>query len=52
LRDGQAELLEIVRTLCPPRRFAGGLHGRQQESHQNTDDGNDNQQFDQRESSL
>ena len=36
---GQRQLLEIVRARGSPRRLAGGLHGRQQQGHQNTDNG-------------
>ena len=45
---GQSELPEVVRTLHPPRGFARRLDGRQQQGHQDTDDGNDDQELDQR----
>ena len=32
-----------------PRRFAGGLHGRQEQGDEHADDGNDHEQFDERE---
>ena len=44
------ELFLMVRALRPPRGFAGGLHSRQQQSDQDSDDGNDHQQLDERES--
>jgi hypothetical protein len=43
------ELFLIVRALRSPRGFAGGLHSRQQQSDQDSDDGNDHQQLDERE---
>jgi hypothetical protein len=46
-REGQ--LLQIVGALRPTGRFAGRLHGRQQERDQDTDDGDHHQEFDQRE---
>jgi hypothetical protein len=45
---GQPDLLEIIATLGPPRRFPGCLHRRQQERDQNPDDRDDHQQFHQR----
>jgi hypothetical protein len=45
---GQADLLEIVAALRPPGRFAGGLHGRQQQTNQDADDRDHDQQLDQR----
>jgi hypothetical protein len=47
---GDAELLEVIRALQPPGRFPSRLNRGQQEGHENADDGNDNQQFDERES--
>src|SRR5262249_19523407 len=48
--DGSAgNLLEIVGALNPRRRRANLLHGRNQERDENSDDGNDDQQLDQRE---
>ena len=34
----EGPLLEIVRAFHPPRRFAGRLHGGQQQRHQHADD--------------
>ena len=48
IEDGQADLLQVVRALCTPSRFASDLDGRQQQLGQNADDGDDHQQFDQR----
>jgi len=42
----QADLPQIVRALCTPRRLAGTLHGRQQQRHQDPDDANHYQQLD------
>ncbi len=39
----QAELPEIVAARRLPRRFASGLHGRQQQGNQDADDGDDYQ---------
>jgi hypothetical protein len=47
---GDAELLEVIRALQPPGRFPSRLNRGQQEGHENADDGNDHQQFDERES--
>lgn len=44
--DRKAELFQVVRALHPTRGFAGGLHRREEEPDQNTDDGDDDQQFD------
>jgi hypothetical protein len=41
-------LFEIVGALHPPRSLAGRLDRRQQQRHQNPDDGNHYQQFDKR----
>src|SRR5438309_499856 len=48
----QTNLLKIVAALAAPSRFASGLNCRQQESHQDADDGDDDQQFNQRECSA
>ena len=47
--QGQADLLEVVDALDPPRRLAGRLDGRQQQGDQDRDDRDHHQQFDQRE---
>jgi hypothetical protein len=47
--DSQTDLLQIVDAAGAPRRFASGLHGRQQEGDQDGDDRNDDQKFDERE---
>ena len=44
----QAKLLQIVRTLHPATGLPGSLNGGQQESDQNTNDGDHHQQFDER----
>jgi len=44
---GQRELLEIVLTLCPVRRFAHLLHRRHQKRDQRADDGNHHEQLNQ-----
>ena len=46
--DRQADLLEVVLALGASGRFARRLHGRQQQSDQHADDGDDHQQFDER----
>jgi hypothetical protein len=48
LLHGQAELLEVVDAVGSPRRLTGRLHGRQQQSRQHADDGDDDQQFHER----
>ena len=48
----QADLLQIVRALRAPGRFAGRLHGRQQQRHQHADDGDHHQQLDERKTVL
>jgi len=48
----QADLAKIVLTLQPPRCFAGGLHRRQQESHERPDDRDDDEQLDQAETAT
>jgi hypothetical protein len=45
----QAELLDIVRALDPPRCFPCRLHGRQQQRNQDANDRNHHQQLDERE---
>jgi hypothetical protein len=47
----QPELLEIISATHSSRGLSSRLNRRQQECNQNTDDGDDNQQFDERESS-
>lgn len=42
-------LLEIVLALCPTGGLPSLLHGREQKRHQNRDNGNDNEEFDERE---
>ena len=44
----QPELLEVVLALHPPGRFAGSLHRRQEQCHQDADDGDDDEQLNQR----
>jgi hypothetical protein len=39
-------LLQVIGALASPRRFARGLHGREQEGDQCADDRNDDQQLD------
>jgi hypothetical protein len=48
----QAELFQIVLALRAPGRFTRLLHGRKQQGHQHSDDGDDDQQFDQREAAT
>ncbi len=43
---GQSDLMEIVLATHGSRRFAGRLNGRQKESDHDTDDGDDDQEFD------
>ena len=52
LRCAQADLFQVVDALQAPRRFSCRLHRRKQEPDQRADDGNDNQQFYQREAAL
>ena len=47
--QGQADLLEVVLAFVPGGGLADLLHGRQQQPDQDGDDGDDHQQFDQRE---
>ncbi len=46
---GQAELLDVVDALRASCRFAGRLHGGQQQGDQHANDRNHDQKFDQRE---
>jgi hypothetical protein len=46
---GEADLLEVVGALDACGRFADFLHGRQQQSNQDGNDGDHHQQLDQRE---
>jgi hypothetical protein len=48
--SGQANLLEVVTALGDCGRLADLLHRGQQETDEDGNDGNDHQQFDQRES--
>jgi hypothetical protein len=48
----QSHLLEMVGALNAAGRFPRRLHGREQQRHQNADDGNDNQQFHERETAT
>jgi hypothetical protein len=45
----QSQLLQVVDALTPTGRLASGLHGWEQQGNQHGDDGDDNEQFDQRE---
>jgi hypothetical protein len=45
---GQANLLEMIGTLRPPRRFTGCLNRRQQQGNENPNDGDHHQKFDER----
>src|SRR5262249_37832152 len=47
--QGQADLLEVVRTLHACGGLADLLHGRQQQPDEDADDGDDDQKLDQRE---
>jgi len=47
---GDADLAQVVDTLRPPGGLAGCLHGRQEQRHEAADDGDDDEQFDERES--
>ena len=48
----QPELFEITLALSPAARFAGDLNGRQEHGDQDTDDGNHDQQFHERETAI
>ena len=41
-----AQLFDMIETLSPPRRTAGGLDRRQQQRHENSDNGDHDQQLD------
>jgi hypothetical protein len=41
--QGNTKLLQIIRALASPGGFPRGLNGRQQQRHQNADNGDDNQ---------
>jgi hypothetical protein len=45
---GDSELLQLVLALHPGRRFADFLDGREQQTDQDGNDGDDDQQFDER----
>jgi hypothetical protein len=47
----ERELLQVILTLIPPRRFSRGLNRRQQKRDQDADDRNHDQQLDQRKAS-
>ena len=49
VKGRQAHLFEIVLALRTPSSLAGGLDGRQQQGDQDADDGDDDQEFDDRE---
>src|SRR5690554_4074716 len=46
----QPDLFQVVRTTHPTRRFASGLHGGQQQTDENANDGDDDEKFDERKS--
>jgi len=50
IMHGKSYLLKVVRALHPSCGFAGCLHGGQQKSNQHADDGDDDEEFDKRES--
>ena len=41
IQKAEADLLQTVRTLAPPRGLTSGLDGGQQEAYQDADDRND-----------
>jgi hypothetical protein len=45
-------LFEVITTLRTPRSLTGRLDGGQEKGDQDADDGNDNQEFHQRETAL
>jgi hypothetical protein len=49
--NSDPDLLQVVSTLRATRRFAGGLNRWQQQGDQDSDNGNHDQQFDERERS-
>jgi hypothetical protein len=48
LQNAVANLLEIVLALRPPGRFAGRLHGRHEQRHQEPEDGDHAEQLHER----
>ena len=48
----QPELPQLIAALHPPRRLARTLHRRQQQGHQDANDGNHHEQFDERKTAL
>ena len=50
--QSQADLLEVVGALDPPRRLSRRLHGGEQKGDQDGDDRDDDEQFDQGEAAL
>jgi hypothetical protein len=51
-KEPDADLLQIIDALAAASRFARGLHGRQKQRNQNTDDRNDDQELNQCETAL
>jgi len=47
--EGDAKLFDLIRASCSPSCFSGLLHRRQQKANKDADDGNNNKQFDKRE---
>jgi hypothetical protein len=45
--QGQADLMKVVLAACAAGRLACHLHGGEQKSHENGDDGNDDEQLNQ-----
>ena len=45
----QAKLLEVIETLTPPGSLPSGLDGRQEEADEGANDGDDDEQFNERE---
>jgi hypothetical protein len=50
IQPAEPDLLQVVRTLAPPRRFARRLYGWQQQGDKHADDGDHHQELDQRKS--
>jgi hypothetical protein len=48
LQEREIDLLQIVNTLRTTRRFTRRLHGRQQQRHEDADNGDHDQKFDKR----
>jgi hypothetical protein len=48
----QADLLEVIAALGPARRLADLLHSRQKHRYEHGNDGNDHQQFNEREAAA